>query len=493
LSSAVYGRPLLYVQSDGTDDGSFAAALAKLPDPVQRALTALVASESAGDRGDDAIQVRNALGAFLATNPVRKSQVPDITKSAKYQELRSKVNNNEGGFRETGTLLNRGVISGPASRHFVFHEHAFADVTSEAHRAHFLALCQPLNAQGAYALAPPGINGKFGGQFETVGAKRSADSTQNPVWKRRATGVADFADSFAPVGANRRPGGPNLEFDEDADVDWSTLNQGLTVNDKHLAFAAKIATLTTNAEILIARCFYLCKVRGDVINIWMNKNIVLPFSVIVARPHMTYDMNTCILMKGGNETGATFQGHSDFQLGDDVQSKIHYGNYTYYSKAIVTNHKNIILARNVLANGYAGGDGCKWKSGDAGDMYAFLVPYDEHKKANPLRLFSHHADDPGRSMTGALYYQRSHDQSQVPSETKFTTLSEQEDSNDICYMGHHFWWKPHREQNEAALGSYTGVTINTGHWGDRVYPGCGRVRAGDEVYLKETNYGQEVF
>jgi hypothetical protein len=243
----------------------------------------------------------------------------------------------------------------------------------------------------------------------------------------------------------------------------------------------------------IARCFYMCRVRGDVISLWMNNNIVLPFSVIVARPHMTYDMLTCILMKGGSETGATFQGHSDFQLGDDVQSKIHYGNYTYYSKAIVTNHKNIILARNVLANGYAGGDGCKWKRGDAGDMFAFLVPYDEHKKANPLRLFSHNADDAGRSMTGALYYARAHDQSSVPADTKFTTLSEQEDSNDICYSGHHFWWKPHREQNDGALGSYTGVSINTGHWGDRVYPGCGRVRAGDEVYLKETNYGQEVF
>ena len=227
----------------------------------------------------------------------------------------------------------------------------------------------------------------------------------------------------------------------------------------------------------------------------MNKNYALPFSIVVARPHMTYDMCSCVLMKGGNETGATFQGHSDFQLGDDVQSKIHYGNYTYYSKAIVTNHKNIILARNVLANGYVSGNGCSWKDeSGSGDMYAFLVPYNEHKKANPLRVFSVNRDDAARSMTGALYYARLHDRTALPSDTKFTTLSEQEDSNDICYSGHHFWWKPHREQNQIGTrGSYTGVSVNTGHWGERVYPGCGRVRAGDEVYLKDVSYGQEVF
>jgi hypothetical protein len=206
-------------------------------------------------------------------------------------------------------------------------------------------------------------------------------------------------------------------------------------------------------------------------------------------------MCTAIMMKGGSDTGATYQGHSDFQLGDDVQSKIHYGNYTYYSKAIVTNHKNIIIARNVMANGYVGGDGTSWRNPvtQKGDMCAFLVPYNEHKKSNPLRVFSVDSDDASRSMTGALFYSRVYNQAALPQDSKFSTLTEQEDSNEITYMGHHFWWKPHREQAEKSEGSYTGVTVNTGHWGPKVYPGCGRVRAGDEVYLKDINYGQEVF
>ena len=66
------------------------------------------------------------------------------------------------------------------------------------------------------------------------------------------------------------------------------------------------------------------------------------------------------------------------------------------------------------------------------------------------------------------------------------------------YQGHQFWWKEHREQagtaeGGRAFGSYTGVTTNTGHWGKNVYPGCGRVRNGEEVYLKDCSWDNEVY
>ena len=32
------------------------------------------------------------------------------------------------------------------------------------------------------------------------------------------------------------------------------------------------------------------------------------------------------------------------------------------------------------------------------------------------------------------------------------------------------------------------VTENTGHWGNRVYPGCGRVRAGLQKQLEPVHY-----
>jgi hypothetical protein len=341
-----------------------------------------------------------------------------------------------------------------------------------------------------------------------------AQKSTRPLKRFKRGGVSDFAQTL--IGANFHDdndiAGDDVVFVKGVSGDFSKISrddmEGFMSHNKMKKFEEKMTTLTTTLQKAIARILYVCEIKRAMLDHWMSKDICLPFSVIIARPHMTYDMCSCIMMKGGNETGATFQGHSDFQLGDDVQSKIHYGNYTYYSKAIVTNHKNIIIARNVMSNGYGGGNGCRWRteshahsnfgeeSSGNGDMYAFLVPYNERKKNNPLKIFGKfHKQNELQTMTGSEYYRSKWNIDQTVGDDYFTTQSEKEDSNDICYMGHHFWWKPHREapaQTKVA-GSYTGVTVNTGHWGDRVYPGCARVRAGDEVYLKECNYGQEPF
>ena len=42
-------------------------------------------------------------------------------------------------------------------------------------------------------------------------------------------------------------------------------------------------------------------------------------------------------------------------LGDDVQSKMHYGHYTFYAKSMVTNTKNVALLKNIFCNDYRGG------------------------------------------------------------------------------------------------------------------------------------------
>jgi len=53
--------------------------------------------------------------------------------------------------------------------------------------------------------------------------------------------------------------------------------------------------------------------------------------------------------------------------------------------------------------------------------------------------------------------------------------------NTICYRGHQFSYDPNRH-------CHSQVTINTGHWGPNVYPGCGRVRAGEMKYLEKCDY-----
>ena len=343
-----------------------------------------------------------------------------------------------------------------------------------------------------------------------VGSKRSARAVDNQQWKskRRAVGVQDFAESAASIGAaadvvtdDTERLAKNIRIGADEE-------DGFKFNGK-VEFYHELLSELTQTEQAVASDYLFNPINKAFFITCYQNNVCPPFEILLARPHMTYDMMTCIMMKGGSDTGNTFQGHSDFQLGDDVQSKIHYGNYTYYSKALVTNPKNILLARNVFAGGYVGGDDCDWIERDtysgnviSGSLYAFLVPAGEHKKENPLRLFTKPSDGYnhsfGREMTGRDYYSRVYGHDSLLSVEDFETIGTRNDTNDIVYQGHQFWWKEHREQNGTAAGgraygSYTGVTTNTGHWGKNVYPGCGRVRNGEEVYLKECNWDNEVY
>jgi len=247
-------------------------------------------------------------------------------------------------------------------------------------------------------------------------------------------------------------------------------------------------------------------------------------------------MSSAILMKSGYETGATFVGHSDFELGDDVISKLHYGNFTFYSKAVVTNPKNIIIAENVFCQGYVRGDGVRFfdvhtqdnrgaprPGGPAGarhpgvavpngyhpengehtrSLISVVIPYGSGDMLpNPLDIEGHTAYDvanPPREMDvtapGGVkpsYYmdanwvsewfqlhEFSRDRLDVASEP-FITYEKQQ--NTVCYRGHQFSYDPSSQ-------THTSVTVNTGHWGKNIYPGCGAVRAGEVKYLESQRF-----
>lgn len=65
-------------------------------------------------------------------------------------------------------------------------------------------------------------------------------------------------------------------------------------------------------------------------------------------------------MKSGNDTGFTAVGNSDFQLGDNVTNKTHLGHFTFYFEPVVHEPNHIMIARDVIFQGYYGGAGTKW-------------------------------------------------------------------------------------------------------------------------------------
>lgn len=111
---------------------------------------------------------------------------------------------------------------------------------------------------------------------------------------------------------------------------------------------------------LFVQCFILS--RSDRFQ-WLrliDNDIHVPCNIILWRNFIEHDMASAILMKGGLETGANLYGHSNFATGNDVVSKMIYGNYTFYSKAIVWKERNLHIIENIKPVQYRGGNNTKF-------------------------------------------------------------------------------------------------------------------------------------
>lgn len=251
--------------------------------------------------------------------------------------------------------------------------------------------------------------------------------------------------------------------------------------------------------------------------------ILRPHRILLMRPYQSYRMSDAILGRVGTELGHTFHGHHDFQLTDDVIHKVHIGHYTFYSKSIVRQPKNMYIARNVFCQGYEYGENNSFvKRGDDGGLeglptdgshrqsvhsiIAVAVPYSDDKKdsvPNPLCANSNgfhetlptvdvlleeqgriprfsqpaggwaagYDDDPFGTGPG------NHDNSALKNyfDTAYhpagLSNTDVRTANVVC-------WRGASKHYDEVSGGYTRDVVSTGHWGQHVYDGCGDVRKG---------------
>lgn len=81
------------------------------------------------------------------------------------------------------------------------------------------------------------------------------------------------------------------------------------------------------------------------------------YDILLLRPFQCYTMHSAIMAKGGSDLGSTYHGHHDFQLSDNVATKTHFGNYTFYSKPVVKRPRNYTIIPDCFAQGYISGEG----------------------------------------------------------------------------------------------------------------------------------------
>ena len=231
-------------------------------------------------------------------------------------------------------------------------------------------------------------------------------------------------------------------------------------------------------------------------------------TVLLLRPFQTYNMASAILMKAGMDTGFTAHGHHDFMLTDDVIHKVHIGHYTFYHKSIVKQPKNLIIAEDIFAHSYVQGEGIGvFEPGDGDnsflgqlgsdsfnrDIIAIWIPEQEYKLANPLDITGRYNPQTLDMNNSTInnnddHYPNAQLYAQALGFDRLQNygnadqfLSPMRHLNTVCFQGHQLHYNAKKE-------AFTTITLNTGHWGPNVYPGCRAVRNGENAFLKDMEY-----
>ena len=222
-------------------------------------------------------------------------------------------------------------------------------------------------------------------------------------------------------------------------------------------------------------------------------------------------MASAILAKGGSELGATYHGHHDFMLSDDILRKVHVGHYTFYSKSVVKRPKNYIIIEDIFSQGYVGGEGITPFSSNADDDDSLARHISEGtlgKGGSPSIIFVATKGKPTSDcldITGR-FHQTVYDiyneagareEHYIGSGSAYEDMKlkmlepyrkDVEDTyvqrvqrfNTVCFRGMQYNLN---KDNKMEL-----TQLNTGHWGENVYAGVRKVREGENSFMRQCDH-----
>lgn len=228
-------------------------------------------------------------------------------------------------------------------------------------------------------------------------------------------------------------------------------------------------------------------------------DVRLPFSLLLFRPHMTYQMGSAVMMKRGVSTMSTLVGNENFMLSRDGSRKMLLGNYTVYAGVAVTGPENIYVMDNVSCHAYLGGGGVTFydasktslaeqylKSNQRlpADIFVVAIPQGERITSQVLDLTGHF---PRNSMAGPMSQKLNPQYSTASLFAKFwgwrNTSPYHLDQQDFFFeQGYNTkMWQATQYMPRLATGSDdlipNGYVVpGRGHWGPNVYAGVRRDR-----------------
>ena len=344
-------------------------------------------------------------------------------------------------------------------------------------------------------LQAPGANGAaINAAYAALRVRFTVAVLQNALGRRGTTygalrqAVLDGIDALEAVAGNGN---------------WTVANYGVTANPNGVGAPAnrgaanlRKALYEYRSYIKSAQLTHDAAIADD-----LNGND----QVLLFRPFSTWRMGSAILAEGGSEMGATYHGHHDFQLSDDVVRKTLLGHYTFYSKSVVKRPKMYSIIEDVHGAGYVSGGGSRFFTADSltealeeqtlgtpecrDSLIAWNVRSEEDFH-NALDLF-------GRLPEYLVGFDES-EQRHFPGAERlrrfFADIDPYRDDNDylsdsphintVCFHGAQMERKFEIGTRSRIIpGDWEVTHLDNGHWGELTYDGCMAVREGKMVEM----------
>ena len=330
-------------------------------------------------------------------------------------------------------------------------------------------------------------------------------------------GTKRVADERLPFGAKRLKAIDPLRYAEEQEDDpisgdpWGNKSPvGIDFTDSFRERFHRIESEDTDTLRRLAKLVFLGQpaVRKTFDTIIAHDD-VFPFGFLIMRPYMTYQMASAILTVAGASTGETLVGHADFQLADNVVQKMHIGNFTMYLKSVVYQPQQVWIADNIMACGYVAGNNCVFANEETdgpptepahASLYACLLPYDSQQQGDgeawmselPNPLDTSGQFDKNNPMLAPLaqgsskwhyasapFYSKVYKWDHSPMDA--SSMGTDNRYNSVVFQGHEALYNPSSQRYDIVIEC-------TGHRGNRVYAGCGRVWKGLAKLLEPVNH-----
>jgi len=288
----------------------------------------------------------------------------------------------------------------------------------------------------------------------------------------------------------------------EADMEWES---AVLTNSPHAPTWLAYLASKNSVDRVIAFMFLTSTITKRNMIGFDKNDFYVPVDFVLCRPYMTYNVSSVIVMKAGTETGETLIGSQKFEMTTNIGTRMMYGNYFYYGKAVVKRLQNVIVAPSVFIQQYVKGNNTTFVGeAELGEIHevsglldseksilAFMTKVDDPvTDSNLLDIRGNHPllACPKQKQTyyaTAPYYRRVLDIDPLGLCDPSTEFMDFENmnirANSICHLGH--------TEDYAGKIIYT----NTGHLGSNTYDQVNKSRTpGHYTQIKHQTYNMKL-